>query len=93
MVLPMTANNSENSTYQVGAYEAKTHFSELLERVESGQEVTITRHGLAIARLVPIKPKSTLESRRAAIAAMRILAQGNSLQGLKIKDLINEGRR
>ena len=36
----------------VGAYEAKTHLSELLERVATGVEVTITRHGVPIARLV-----------------------------------------
>jgi len=37
----------------VGAFEAKTHLSALLDRVERGEEVTITRHGRAVARLVP----------------------------------------
>lgn len=38
----------------VGAFEAKTHLSELLARVEGGEEVTITKHGRPVARLVPV---------------------------------------
>jgi prevent-host-death family protein len=77
----------------VGAYDAKTHFSELLERVEAGEQVTITRHGTPVAQLVPVRPRPTAKERRAAIEAIRKLAEGNSLRGLKIKDLIAEGRR
>ena len=39
----------------VGAFEAKTHLSSLLQRVESGEVVTITKHGRPVARLVPIE--------------------------------------
>jgi len=77
----------------VGAYDAKTHFSELLERVERGEEVTITRHGAPVAKMVPVKRTTTPEQRRVAIAALRKLAKGNRLRGLRIKDLITEGRR
>jgi prevent-host-death family protein len=77
----------------MGAYEAKTHFSDLLARVARGEVVTITRHGAAVARLVPVKPKATVEQRRQAISAMRDLAKGNRLRGLKIRDLMNEGRQ
>lgn len=77
----------------VGAYHAKTHFSELLERVEGGAEITITRHGAPVARMVPIRKKSTRAERRAAIEALKKLSLGLSLKGLKIKDLIAEGRR
>lgn len=38
----------------VGAFEAKTHLSALLQRVEAGEQITITKHGRAIARLVPV---------------------------------------
>ena len=41
-------------TVTVGAFEAKTHLSELLARVEAGEHVTITKHGRPIARLVPV---------------------------------------
>jgi prevent-host-death family protein len=38
----------------VGTFEAKTHLSTLLEQVEHGEEITITKHGRAVARLVPV---------------------------------------
>lgn len=77
----------------VGAYDAKTHFSELLARVEGGEEVTITRHGSPVARMVPVRRTTTREQRRAAIEAIRQLAKGNSLGELRIRDLMTEGRR
>lgn len=40
----------------VGAFAAKTHLSSLLERVERGEEFVITRHGRAVARLLPAAP-------------------------------------
>jgi prevent-host-death family protein len=78
--------------HHVGAYDAKTHFSELLERVERGEEVTITRHGTPVARMVPVRRASEAE-RQAAIEGMRALADGMKLRGLRIKELITEGRR
>lgn len=77
----------------IGAYEARTHFSELLARVEEGDEITITRHGTPIAQLVPIQRKSSPDQRRAAITRMRALARQQSLGGLKIKNLVAQGRR
>ena len=80
------------ATHTVGAYEAKTRFSELIERVAGGEEFTITRHGSPVAKLIPVKKQSTVEERRMAIERMREIAERTSLGGLKIKDLINEGR-
>ena len=77
----------------VGAYNAKTHFSELLERAAGGEEITITRHGTPVARLVPIRALPSEESRREAVAEMRRMAARIRLDGLKVKDLITEGRR
>lgn len=77
----------------IGAYEAKTHLSELLERVEGGQEIVITKHGTAVARLVPVKKKASAEERVAAIERIQELAAVLSLGRLKVKDLITEGRR
>ncbi len=84
---------SSSSHASMGAYEARTHFSELLGRVEAGEEVTITRNGLAVAKLVPVKRETTPEERRAAWEAWDKRAAGISLGGLRIKDLIEEGRR
>ena len=77
----------------VGAYEAKTHLSELLEKVEAGAEITITKHGSPVARIVPIRKEASAEERRAAIQRIQKRAGGLSLGGLKVKDLIREGRR
>ena len=77
----------------VGAYQAKTHLSELLEKVEAGEEITITKHGAPVAKLVPVKKEASSSERVAAIARIRKLASGLSLGKLKIKDLIGEGRR
>lgn len=86
----MAAGQKSNT---VGAYEAKTHLSELLEKVEAGQEVTITKHGNPVAKLVPIRKEASVDERLAAIQRIQKLASGLSLGGLKVKDLISEGRR
>jgi len=77
----------------VGAYDAKTRLPELLQRVADGEEITITKHGTPIARLIPIEKATTVQERRAAIERIRKMSQRLSLGGLKIKDLISEGRQ
>jgi prevent-host-death family protein len=56
----------------VGAFEAKTHLGQLLERVERGEEITITRRGRAVARLVPV---AVGHDREAALATFRRLGE------------------
>jgi len=76
----------------VGAYEAKTHLPELLRRVEKGERITITRHGHPVAELVPASD----ERRRRvgeAIAGLREFSRGRKLDGVTIRELIEEGRR
>jgi len=48
---------STKAPVRVGLHQAKTHFSELLRRVEAGEEVTILRRGKAVARLVPSRER------------------------------------
>ena len=85
--------STQQGSNTVGAYEAKTHLSELLEKVEAGEEITITKHGAPVAKLVPVKKEASPKERAAAIERIQKLAIGLSLGGLKIKDLIREGRR
>ena len=54
----------------VGSFEAKTHLPQLLERVERGETITITRHGKPVARLVPAVASTPRPDVAAAIAAM-----------------------
>lgn len=76
----------------MGAFEAKTHFSSLLEQVEQGEEFLITRHGHPIARLVTVK-QSTHKNKHDVIARLKVLRKKNTLNGLDWKLLRDEGRR
>ena len=62
-------------------------------RLRPAQEITITKHGAPVAKLVPVKKEASLEERAAAIMRIQKLAKGLSLGGLRVKDLISEGRR
>ena len=76
----------------VGAYEAKTKLSELLKRVEQGEHITITKHGTPVAVLVPVGryPRRDVAQ---TIAEIKESAKGNSLKGMSLQELIDEGRR
>ena len=77
---------------EVGAFEAKTRLGQLLDLVEAGGEVVITRRGKAVARLVPPGTAFDRERGRRAAARIRAMRKGVTLGGLAIKDLIGEGR-
>ena len=77
---------------EIGAYEAKTHLSRLLDRVARGERITITRHGVPVADLVPVGP-SPHGPVSETIAALREFRRGQSLEGDSLRDMIEEGRR
>ena len=77
---------------EIGAFEAKNKLGTLLDWVADGEEVLITRHGKAAARLVPAVPG--FDRAKAAQAARGLLdaSRGITLGGIGIKDLVDEGR-
>ncbi len=75
---------------RVGAYEAKTRFPELLRRVQRGERITITRHGVPVAVLLPPEPLPARPVEE-VIAALRDFRKGRKL-GVPLKTLIEEGR-
>lgn len=79
----------------IGAFDAKTHFSSLLAKVEQGEKIIITKHGQEVAMLIPISseyPKTNPVSD--AIAAIKRLRKGVTLgKGLSVKTLREEGRK
>jgi prevent-host-death family protein len=77
---------------QIGAFEAKTKLGQLLDRVESGEEIVITRRGKVVARLVPPASAFDPQQSRAAASRIRAMRKGVTLAGIRIKDLIDEGR-
>jgi prevent-host-death family protein len=77
---------------EVGAFEAKNKLGQLLDLVERGEEVVITRHGKEVARLVPPKAAFNRAEARAAAQRIRDMSKGITLGGLSVKDMISEGR-
>jgi len=76
----------------IGASEAEAHFSSLLERVAQGEEIVITRHGTPVARLAPVAG-GRREQVRTTIARLREFSKGQTLGGLSIRKLREQGRR
>lgn len=80
------------NTTKIGAFEAKTHLSELLEKVAAGQSFIITKHGEPVAELKPVQSK--LERGLEALAAARKIRESmtGTVTREEIKAMINEGR-
>jgi prevent-host-death family protein len=86
---------------KIGAFEAKNTFGSLLDRVEQGEEIVITRHGKPVARLVPNSARQDEHQVRAAFQRIRERAQqlarenpgSPSFDWDYLKKLRDEGRR
>jgi len=81
----------------VGIFEAKTNLSRLIEQVEKGQQVMITRNGKPVAKLVRVRSEPTpeeVERRREALKRLREIANELKINATQeeIKAWINEGR-
>jgi len=77
---------------EIGAYEAKTRFSQLLDEVLAGHVITILRHGTPVARLTPVTP-SVQSDPDDIVEAFRQARKGITLgPDLTIRELIDEGR-
>ncbi len=81
---------------EFGTADAKAKFSELLARVETGETITIRRHGRAVAKLVPVPAPSTPEERRRAHQKWLAYRDAHNITlgpDLTARQLIEEGRR
>jgi prevent-host-death family protein len=78
--------------HSVGLFDAKTHLSALLERVAQGEEITITKHGVPVALLVPAANPRKKDPKKVA-ERIRALRRGARLEGVTIRQLLEEGRR
>ena len=76
----------------VGSYEAKTRLPNLLQRVAKGERIAITRHGVAIAMLVPANAQNKRDPKE-VIREIKAFRKGRKLRGVSIRQLIEEGRR
>jgi len=93
--------NKESERSEIGAFQAKNTLGSLLDRVERGEEIVITRHGKAVARLVPNEPRIDRDQVQAAFDGIRerarTYARANpgapAFDWEEIKKLRDEGRR
>ncbi len=76
----------------VGAYEAKTHLPQLLERVAKGERIIITKHGVPVATLQPANFTKKKPARE-IIDQLKRFRSGHRLVGPSIREMIDEGRR
>ena len=83
---------ANRAQHEIGAVEARTRLSALLDRVEAGEEVVITRRGRPVARLISaIAGHDRVEAKRAA-EALRLATRGWRLNGLTVNELKAQGR-
>jgi prevent-host-death family protein len=76
----------------VGAYEAKTHLPALLDRVAKGERITITRHGVPVAMIVPPSSVGKADVHE-TIRGILESRKNHRLGGLSIQDMREEGRQ
>ena len=77
----------------VGAFEAKTHLSDLLDRVARGEKITITRHGIPAALLVPVTETAPKLTHQEIVEGMRALRKRVKAAKMRLREMVNEGRR
>jgi len=81
---------------EIGAFEAKNKLGSLLDRVERGEEIVISRRGKVVARLVPAGRAAELSEARAAAESLRTLRHeihGPPMTWEELKSYRDEGRR
>lgn len=76
----------------LGAYEAKTHFTQLLRAVEKGKSVTITKHGIPVAILSPVGAQQKRSHADRVIEELLNFRKGRTL-GVSVRQVIESGRR
>jgi prevent-host-death family protein len=77
----------------VAAFDAKNTLGSLLDLVEKGEEITITRHGKPVARLVAPVDRIDRSDAMKAVEEIKKMSKGVTLGGIPIKELIEEGRK
>lgn len=79
---------------QFGAFQAKTHFSELLGDVMNGEKIVITKHGTRVAMIIPYtQGDESIDPVQDAVRAIKNLRKGVTLGKLSIRKMREEGRR
>jgi len=78
---------------RIGAFEAKTHFSQLIEKAEQGEDFIITKRGKPVAKIVPFQqePEMTFKEAVEQLKELRKLYRGEP-GSFNVREAIEEGR-
>jgi len=77
---------------EVSSYEAKTHLAELLKKVTKGERILITKHHVPVAMVIPASSQRKRLVKE-TVEAIKRFREGNTLKGLHVREMIEEGRR
>jgi prevent-host-death family protein len=77
----------------IGAFDAKTHLSALLDRVARGERITITGHGVPAAMLVPVGEARSKLTHEEIVEGMRGLRKRVKFGTMSVREMVNEARR
>jgi prevent-host-death family protein len=77
----------------IGAFEAKTHLSGLLDRVSRGEKITITRHGVPVAMLVPVAEAKAKLTHKEIVEWMRKLRKRIKPGKMTVREMVEQGRQ
>jgi len=81
-------------TQQIGAFEAKTHFSQILEQVERGDDFIVTKRGKPVAKIIPIEQEKLMTRKEAIEALIEMRKHYNGVPGdFNIREAIEDGRK
>jgi prevent-host-death family protein len=79
---------------QIGAFEAKTHFSQIINQVEGGADYVVTRRGKPVAKIIPFEKKQDMTFQEAVAEFKEIRKKYRGKPGsFNIREAIEEGRR
>ena len=76
----------------IGAFEAKTHLSEILKQTAQGEETLVTRRGIPIAKIIPFNKSQNL-TKENTILRLKNLRKNLQLRNFSWKELRDQGRR
>ncbi|WP_032138911.1 type II toxin-antitoxin system Phd/YefM family antitoxin [Rickettsia tamurae] len=80
----------QNLSNQINLLEAKTHFLNLIQRVQDGEQITICKHNTPVAKIIPITQKPKMDN---IVEKFAEFSKGKTLAPYTIKELRDEGRR
>ncbi|MCL2765624.1 MAG: type II toxin-antitoxin system prevent-host-death family antitoxin [Treponema sp.] len=81
-------------THKIGAFEAKTHFSQILEKVENGADFIITKRGKPVAKIIPFEQENKMTAEEVINGFRDLRKHYRAKPGdFNIREAVEEGRR